>query len=482
MNQTEQLEKAIGTSSENPKPGMKAILGYGFASAADSTSYNFAFMFLLYFLTTTAGVNPAIAGTIMMTATLLDAVMAPIIGHLSDNCMSKYGRRRPFILAGGLVLSLVVILLFTNVPFEGTSKIAYYMILSIVFWISYSSWYVPYTAFGAEIAVDYDSRTRLRVPASIFNGLGNLLGMSAPMVILAAFMAGGMSRDNAWTCVAAMVGVVVLITILLTWKMTKGKELRPTDEELKKQKEQGLLTTYLKVIRLKPYKFLALGCIFFMAAYTLMMTDMIYYITCVMQLSEAVQSQATLVFIISVIAMTPVVSLIAIKFGKKQAIVLCYTISALCMILFRIIGVHSILMLDVYLITFAFSNCAYWTLAIALAYDLSEVYEVKYKEQREGAIQSLNLFFVKASAAILAGVTGSVLAFGGFDATKAVQSDAAIAGITNLFTLVPAILLLISALIMLKFPLTKKKHELLIKMIDDGTYDSEIPTELKNIL
>lgn len=482
MNQAERVMKTAEAAEQNPKPGWKTIIGYGFASAADSTSYNFAFMFLLYFLTTAAGVNPAVAGTIMMVATLVDAVAAPLIGHLSDNCMSAFGRRRPFILAGGLALSVIVVLLFSSAPFSGTAKVIYYMVLAILLWLSYSFWYIPYTAFGAEIAVDYDSRTKLRVPASMFNGLGNLLGMSAPMLILAAFMGKGMSLSGAWTSVAAIVGCVVLVTILLTWSMTKGRELRPSDEELQKQKQQGLLSTYLKIIRLKPYKFLALGCIFFMAAYTLMMTDMLYYVTCVMQASETVQSQATLVFIFAVIILTPIVSSVAIKIGKKQTVGICFAASALFMILFRFIGIHSALMLDFYLVIFAVCNSAYWALVIAIAYDLSEVYEVKYREQREGAIQSLNLFFVKLSAAIFSGIMGNVLAFSGYDASKAVQSEAAIAGISNLFTVVPAVLLLIAALIMLLFPLTKKKHEMLIQMIDSGTYDDEVPEELNNIL
>lgn len=436
----------------------------------------------MYFLTTAAGVNPAAAGAIMMIATLIDAVAAPVIGHLSDDCMSAFGRRRPFILAGGLTLSITVVLLFTTVPIEGTAKLVYYMVFTILLWVSYSTWYIPYTAFGAEIAVDYDSRTKLRVPAAIFNGLGNLLGMSAPMLILAALMEGGMSLSGAWTGIAAIIGCVVLVTILLTWMMTRGKELRPSDEELREQKKQGFLSTYLKVLRLKPYKFLILSCISFMATYTLVMTDMLYYVTCVMQVSEAVQSQATMVFIFAIIILTPVISSVAIKIGKKQTVAICFTISAFFMILFRFTGVDSAVMLDLYLFLFAIGNSAYWTLAIAIAYDMSEVYEVKYGEQREGAVQSLNLFFIKVSAAIFSGVMGSVLAFSGYDAARDVQTEAAVAGISNLFTIIPAAFLLIAALIMLRFPLTKKKHEMLIQMIDNGECNGEVPEELKDIL
>lgn len=70
-------------------------------------------------------------------------------------------------LVGGIACAITAVLLFTCVPLSGTAKVIYYVVFTILFWISYSTWYVPYTAFGAEIAIDYDSRTKLRVPAII---------------------------------------------------------------------------------------------------------------------------------------------------------------------------------------------------------------------------------------------------------------------------------------------------------------------------
>lgn len=482
MNNNEQNNVNARIRAEGQKLGKKAILGYGFASAADSTAYNFVFMFLLYFLTTAAGINPAAAGTILMVATLVDAFTTPLIGYLSDNCMAAAGRRRPFILVGGIACAITAVLLFTCVPLSGTAKVVYYVVFTILFWVSYSTWYVPYTAFGAEIAIDYDSRTKLRVPATIFNGLGNLIGMSAPMVVMAMLVSAGFSQNSAWTGFAAILGCIVLVTILLTWGMTRGRELRPSDEELRKQKEQGLFSTYFKVLRLKPYKFMAIAAICFIAAYTFMMTDIIYYITCVMQQTETVQSQVTLVLIIAGIVLTPAVSAVAVKIEKKQAVVVCFLTSAIGMLVLRMIGIQSVAMLDLYIVIFTICNCAYWTLIPAMAYDMSEVYEAKYKEQREGAVLSLNVFFIKVSAAITSGVTGNILAFSGYDAAREVQSESAIAGITNLFTTVPAVFLIIAAVIMAFFPLTKKRHEMLIERIDEQKCDEAIPEELKKVL
>lgn len=95
-------------------------------------------------------------------------------------------------LVGGIACAITAVLLFTCVPLSGTAKVIYYVVFTILFWISYSTWYVPYTAFGAEIAIDYDSRTKLRVPALYhlrYAAAGNSTAAGYSLIIAAVIMA-----------------------------------------------------------------------------------------------------------------------------------------------------------------------------------------------------------------------------------------------------------------------------------------------------
>ncbi|NBI64866.1 hypothetical protein D3Z38_17950 [Clostridiales bacterium] len=68
----------------------------------DSIGFNVFSFFFLFFLTDIAGVSPAIAGTISLIAVLWDAITDPIIGFISDNLRSKYGRRRPMMIVSSV--------------------------------------------------------------------------------------------------------------------------------------------------------------------------------------------------------------------------------------------------------------------------------------------------------------------------------------------------------------------------------------------
>lgn len=92
---------------------VKGKLGYASASFGDAASYSFINTFLLFFLTTVAGIEPAAAGTIIIVGSVWNTIINPIIGYLSDNCASKWGRRRPFLMVMAPALGASVFMLFT---------------------------------------------------------------------------------------------------------------------------------------------------------------------------------------------------------------------------------------------------------------------------------------------------------------------------------------------------------------------------------
>ena len=206
----------MSNTNISQKLSTKTKLGYGSASIADAVAYNFVLMFFFYFLTDIAGVSPAFAGLIAFIATVWDACTNPVIGQLSDNSRAKMGRRRFFLFLSCAPLAVAVFLMFTAVEFSPMVKNLYYIGVAMIFWTSYSVFYIPYTALGAELTLDYDERTKLRMPATLFNYLGNILGMSAPLWIVASLTSRGYSQSFAWNKVALMVGILAFLSIAIT--------------------------------------------------------------------------------------------------------------------------------------------------------------------------------------------------------------------------------------------------------------------------
>lgn len=108
------------------------------------------------------GMNPALVGLVGALARISDALTDPLMGYISDNTRSRWGRRRPWIFAGALLSGLTFALLW-QLP-AGRSELFYFcffLIGSIIFYLAYTMFATPWVALGYELTPDYHERTRL---------------------------------------------------------------------------------------------------------------------------------------------------------------------------------------------------------------------------------------------------------------------------------------------------------------------------------
>lgn len=122
-------------SSETTKLPFKIKLSYSMGQIGDSLGYNMYFL-LSFFLTDYVGVPPALAGTISLVAILWDAVFDPVVGHISDNMRSKYGRRRPLMIMAALPYSIFAFLIFNSISLGTQATFIYFLIMTILFGVA----------------------------------------------------------------------------------------------------------------------------------------------------------------------------------------------------------------------------------------------------------------------------------------------------------------------------------------------------------
>ena len=87
-------------------------------------------------------------------------------------------------LAFSIPLGVSLFLLYTVVPLPETLKAIYYGLILMLFWTSYTGFFVPYLALGAEYTTNYDDRIVLRLYASFFNMVGILICMFSPTLLI----------------------------------------------------------------------------------------------------------------------------------------------------------------------------------------------------------------------------------------------------------------------------------------------------------
>jgi GPH family glycoside/pentoside/hexuronide:cation symporter len=135
-------------------------------------------VYLQVFILTAFGMDPVWAGLLGGLPRIFDALTDPVMGFISDNTKSRYGRRRPYIFAGAIISGILFILMWQlDENASQTYNFWYVMILQILFLVGNTMFATPLVGLGYEMTSDYNERTRLM---SLANSMGQIAWMIVP--------------------------------------------------------------------------------------------------------------------------------------------------------------------------------------------------------------------------------------------------------------------------------------------------------------
>ncbi|MGH3504476.1 MAG: MFS transporter [Nocardioidaceae bacterium] len=178
------------TPGRQPRPGPPSLRlspglrrGYALGSVATGAFGTVPGLLLLPYLTDTLGIGAVIAGAIVFVPKAWDVVLNPISGRVSDHSAGRRGSRRPFLIRGGLALAACFALLFAG-PGQPTWLAGLWVVVAFLGCATaYSFFQVPYVAMPAELTDDYTERTRLMTWRVGILALAILVsGASAPAI------------------------------------------------------------------------------------------------------------------------------------------------------------------------------------------------------------------------------------------------------------------------------------------------------------
>ncbi len=456
----------------------KYKLGYGMLSIADQCLYFMFGTFFLFFLTTVVGINPVIAGIIASVGAVWDAISALIVGHFSDNCNSKLGKRRPFILYTAVPMAIVTVLLFTNIECSIVIKICYYFLMTLLFWTGFSMFFIPILAWGAELTDDYDERTNLRGFAYGGNTLGMAIGTVMPTLLVDYFMNTGHTVSRSWQIATGVVGLIVILVLFLGLFLLKNhkdvllnKNLRKTENDKMVNRVylideiKEILNSSKEVIKMPSLFLLILGSILYLGANTIFVADRMYYYTFNMQLNPREITWLMMIEPFAGIIFLPFIYFLSRKLDKRSQYILGMSICGISMIALRLVEVDTFVKAGYMLIGFGLGAICYWQLMPAMIYDVCELDRLKTGKERQGAIVSLQVFSESTSEAIGLVLLGILLHLSGFDGNTVNQSDEALFQVSNAFTLIPGIFMIGSSYMIYKYPITRENFYEIQKLL-----------------
>ena len=178
-------------------------------------------VFIQFFLLTAWGVDPLWAGVLGGVPRIFDALTDPIMGFISDNTKSRWGRRRPYIFSGAIISGILFFLMWQLDDNASQTYIIWHvMILQILFLVGNTMFATPLVGLGYEMTSDYNERTRLM---SFANSMGQIAWMIVPWlyVIIPDSNTFNTQTEGVRT-MALIVGAMCIVFGILPALFTKG--------------------------------------------------------------------------------------------------------------------------------------------------------------------------------------------------------------------------------------------------------------------
>lgn len=408
----------------------------------------------------TLGVNPAWLGLALALPRVLDAFVDPIVGNISDNTRSRFGRRRPFIVIGSIGMALTFGLIWM-VPtgWSQVGQLSWFVATSVLFFFCHSVYFVPLQSLSYEITPDYDERTRVQGFSSFFNRLGELTySWVFPLSQLAIFATPMIGvRSVAWGVAVFFLALPGIIAGLA------GRERFAT--MVAHQEKVRFWPTIRAAFANRPFRYLiAMVVTTYMVGMLASSMDyylLVYYV-CQGDLVQGsfwkgvLSSSYGIVGLISI----PILSAISKRIGKETTMiaVLGLLIVGACARwwIFRP-GTGWWVVLDPVL-----GGGALWV-AISMVVqsmfaDICDEDELASGQRREGLFGAVFSWLTKTGTSFAFMITGLVLNWVGFDvALKADQSPSTILAMRLFLTVAPALAAVACIIMLKKYPLSRER-------------------------
>lgn len=415
------------------------LIAYGFGGLIPIALFNSVGLLMGVLGNISLGLSAFWLGVVQIIPRLWDAVSDPLMGHISDNIRTRWGRRRPFLLIGGIAVAVSFVLLwwvpkgdavqawFSSEGAYNWFQLGYILTLLLVFFTSCTVFEIPHGALGMEMSADYHERTRLFSAKSF---LGNLFAMGTPWLFALASLeffkgAGGNQMDGMrWV---SMMIAAVLIPMSIWWFFAcrePGFETAKKQEKTKFWRNMRVATSNRTFLKLTAIVFtLAMGFNFVAALGAFYIPIFYLYGGDKDAAGALLGTNGTVWAITGLVAVFPL-NLLSRRLGKtltlaiaillmggaQAAKIVCYDPELPYLVLIPTVMLSAGMLM-------------FFTLGSSMLGDICDEDEMNTGTRSEGSYYSVYWWFIKMGSAFAFLVTGILIVFSQFDEKQTTQLD-----------------------------------------------------------
>ena len=400
---------------------------------------------------------------------IFDAITDPIMGFISDNTKSKWGRRRQYVLIGGLLMGIAYIFMWQLYKVDGVQyNFWYFFLWSLVFYLGLTIFSVPYVAMGYEMSDDFHERTNIMAIAQF---IGQWAWVIAPLFWIIMYDPNWFpSADIAVRELAIWVAIPCAICAMVPAFFIKSNSTINEDYEPLNSANIGnslvkIYESFVAAFKIKEFRKLCGATFLIFNAFNTVASLTFFVIVYKLFNGDAgasgiwVSMFGCLGAIGTTFIVIPAVAWMSKKLGKKKAFMLSQAISLIGYIMLYFLFIPGKpWMYIIALPFFSFGIGSLFTIMMSMTADVIDIDEINTGKRREGIFGAIYWWMVKVGFGIAGALSGVIITIVGFNSDLATtDQQAAVDGLHTFFCFFPMVGTILAMFIMRNYTITEER-------------------------
>jgi GPH family glycoside/pentoside/hexuronide:cation symporter len=410
--------------------------------------------------------RPLYVGIILMALRLWDGIIDPIMGCISDNFRSKWGRRRPFILVGAILAGLTYPLIWWF-PMDLSQEMIMLWVIGfgILFYTCFTVWAMPYQSLLMEMTPDYNERTRVTEVRGYFQTLAGFVNgwmwWISLLPIFALPATGVASTVNGMRYLSLIIGAFIMILGVVPAFFVKE---RYYDKVSENQDKVSVLKSLSETLSNRPFVILCLFTVCFLLGTAIFdsygrYVGTYYVLGADWTVAAKFAGYGTVVYTVFSLIFIPIFRYLSERIGKPK----CLAISTVLVLISAATTWWTFTpdLPYLMLVNTVFIGAGYaglWLMLSSMQADVVDFDELKTGERREGSFAAIFSWILKFAFCIGFLISGPLLELTGFDAAlEGAQPEAVLRNMRIGYIVVPVVSLVLALFLLRIFPITPEK-------------------------
>ena len=458
------------------RPGIGTKLGYTIPFFAVGAMTAPIAIELKIFYTDTLLVPAGLLALAIACARVFDAITDPVMGWISDQTRTRWGRRKPWLVLGVPFSALFFWLMFA--PPRGLTAdngvVLWGGIMFCLYYLFHTIWNVPYQGLGLELSPDYQDRNRLFGLRAFIA----FLGLTGSFLLIYIVKARGVFADGRQT-IAVLTGLMALLSIVLfIVPLFKVRE----NPEFSKKDRIPLVPGVRRALRNRPFRLVMITYIIATAANSMPPLIMPYFSKYVLMLEDQWRAVFAGAYALAGFLSIPLWLVVSRFIDKHRIWMVASIIGILSGFALFAVGEGQIALMIILEIFRGAAVGALFIMYPAILADVVDYDELRTGHRREAQFTAFSGLIPKFVSIIAAALPLAVMGAVGYNPASTSLSPDSVLAIRVLFALVPVGFHVIVFILVSRYPISRQVHEIIrisIQSLQQGREANDPVTDRK---